>query len=390
MVDINENKKQNLTDMNNDLGIFLPHEIDNQERDELFEKYWQIINTGSPKQEDVFYVLYNYFNENEFSQHIIEKFYDTYWFIFVKISWRILSRLRMNYGVEIVARTLPFAVAEYIDVKLKFSEILILYNDDDAELFYTQIKQKLLSLDYPISFNEYGKNITISQFVKKINELEVKKDLSRFSMFANTQKALFYDIPDENELAKKDALRRTMEFIEMMYFFIKDSDVAAFKDAYFDKLNNQGGAKINEEIKEDLGAKLLVEYFTTNEKSNQALGMNLAKESAGPELADNEELTKGALFVEELLKHKKDIPPWIQEPATLRSLLTWLNSFEDKNKARKELEQLLRKELGENALADMDSALALVSLDEFLNKNNYSGDDLVHYDENDGEFKWGK
>ena len=146
MVDINENKKQNLTDMNNDLGIFLPHEIDNQERDELFEKYWQIINTGSPKQEDVFYVLYNYFNENEFSQHIIEKFYDTYWFIFVKISWRILSRLRMNYGVEIVARTLPFAVAEYIDVKLKFSEILILYNDDDAELFYTQIKQNIIIL----------------------------------------------------------------------------------------------------------------------------------------------------------------------------------------------------------------------------------------------------
>ena len=388
MADINKNAKQNLTDINNDLDIFLPREINDEERSALFEKYWQIINTGSPKQEDVFYVLYNYFNENEFSRHIIEKFYDTYWFIFVKISWRILSRLRMNYAVEIVARTLPFAVAEYIDVKLKFSEILILYNDDDAKLFYAQIKQKLLSLDYPVSFNEYGKNITISQFVKKINEWEAEQDLSRFSMFANIQKALFYDIPDENELAKKDALRRTMEFIEMMYFFVKDSDVTAFKDAYFDKLNNQSGSKISKGIKEELGAKLLVEYFT-GEKSNQALGINLVKESARSELTDNKKLTRSDLFVEELLKHKKNFTAWIQESSTLRSLLTWLNSFEDKNKARKNLEELLRKELGAAALADMETALAVASVDEFLNKNNYPGDDLIHFDEKAGGFKWG-
>ena len=388
MADINKNAKQNLTDINNDLDIFLPREINDEERSALFEKYWQIINTGSPKQEDVFYVLYNYFNENEFSRHIIEKFYDTYWFIFVKISWRILSRLRMNYAVEIVARTLPFAVAEYIDVKLKFSEILILYNDDDAKLFYAQIKQKLLSLDYPVSFNEYGKNITISQFVKKINEWEAEQDLSRFSMFANIQKALFYDIPDENELAKKDALRRTMEFIEMMYFFVKDSDVTAFKDAYFDKLNNQSGSKISKGIKEELGAKLLVEYFT-GEKSNQSLGINLVKESARSELTDNKKLTRSDLFVEELLKHKKNFTAWIQESSTLRSLLTWLNSFEDKNKARKNLEELLRKELGAAALADMETALAVASVDEFLNKNNYPGDDLIHFDENAGGFKWG-
>jgi len=388
MADINKNAKQNLTDINNDLDIFLPREINDEERSALFEKYWQIINTGSPKQEDVFYVLYNYFNENEFSRHIIEKFYDTYWFIFVKISWRILSRLRMNYAVEIVARTLPFAVAEYIDVKLKFSEILILYNDDDAKLFYAQIKQKLLSLDYPVSFNEYGKNITISQFVKKINEWEAEQDLSRFSMFANIQKALFYDIPDENELAKKDALRRTMEFIEMMYFFVKDSDVTAFKDAYFDKLNNQSGSKISKGIKEELGAKLLVEYFT-GEKSNQSLGINLVKESARSELTDNKKLTRSDLFVEELLKHKKNFTAWIQESSTLRSLLTWLNSFEDKNKARKNLEELLRKELGAAALADMETALAVASVDEFLNKNNYPGDDLIHFDEKAGGFKWG-
>ena len=388
MADINKNAKQNLTDINNDLDIFLPREINDEERSALFEKYWQIINTGSPKQEDVFYVLYNYFNENEFSRHIIEKFYDTYWFIFVKISWRILSRLRMNYAVEIVARTLPFAVAEYIDVKLKFSEILILYNDDDAKLFYAQIKQKLLSLDYPVSFNEYGKNITISQFVKKINEWEAEQDLSRFSMFANIQKALFYDIPDENELAKKDALRRTMEFIEMMYFFVKDSDVTAFKDAYFDKLNNQSGSKISKGIKEELGAKLLVEYFT-GEKSNQSLGINLVKESARSELTDNKKLTRSDLFVEELLKHKKNFTAWIQESSTLRSLLTWLNSFEDKHYARAELSGLLARELGAAALADMETALAVASVDEFLNKNNYPGDDLIHFDEKAGGFKWG-
>ena len=270
MADLNENLT---TDKTNAiiLDIFKPHELSEAERIDLFVKYDHMLNTGSPRFEDVFVILYNYFNENQFSPYFIEKYFDTYWLLFVKIGWRLLPRLQSKYTVDLVARTLPYAAAQYIDVKKEFSEILISYSDEDAKLFYTQIKQKLLSLDYPISFNEYGKNITISQLIKKINESGVEKDLSRFGMFADIQKAFFPDIPDDYEAAKKDALRRTMEFIEMMYFFAKDSDVGVFKGTYFDKINNQIGVKMSKEVKAELGAKVLAEYFSGEEESEDLI-----------------------------------------------------------------------------------------------------------------------
>ena len=57
MIDINENIKQNRTDANDDLSIFLPHELSDQERFDLFVKFDQVKNTGSPKPEEVFSVL---------------------------------------------------------------------------------------------------------------------------------------------------------------------------------------------------------------------------------------------------------------------------------------------------------------------------------------------
>ena len=349
-----------------DIFIFAPREIEESEMQKIRDQFYFQINSGSVKSIDIFNVMYGYFEESNFGLAEVKKVANTFWPLFVEISWRVLKMLNSDIQAKIIAYTLPFAVSQYINIKPAINGVFVgLYYYDDPNSLYNKVGELLKTSSLPIAFNEKGEKIIMGDFVKKISAGN-EGNVSKFQLMADFEKALFAE-GEKSENQKIDESKRFQELVEFIQFFIKGTDISKQVVNYLDSLDERITVDLDKEMKNIIGFNLLDAYFKGGEEENTEEPVD---------------------FVSDFLQNKPNFTAWIQEPATLRSLLTWLNSFDDKNKARKELEQLLRKELGENALTDMDSALALVSLDEFLNKNNYSGDDLVHYDEKEGKFEW--
>lgn len=370
MIDINENTQQKLTDVNADLAIFLPHDLSDMERAELFEKFGQVRIMLSPKPEDVFTVLYNYFNENEFSQYFIEKYRDTYWSVFVKLGWQILSKLNDDVFANFVARTLPFATSEYIDIKDKLLTELFSLEPLAAQSLYEKIKKIVFSLDYSVTFSEDGKSITLPVLIKQVINHQESEDL--------VKKSLFPDAENDVEQIKNSATIYTKDFIGILRFFaITPEDVSEYAGDYIRNRPENKDIELDKGLYGELGANLLEEYVADE------VGEETEKiQSRTNEISLN--------FLIELPKHKTDFIGWVTNATVLRSLLIWLGTFENKTDARKELAKQMETVLGNDSLANNDLVLAIAHLDEFLIKNGYSGDDFFHFEESDGTFKWGK
>lgn len=374
MADIKENTKQNINKSNDDLNIFLPHELSDEERIDLFEKFAQVLVVGSPKQDDVFVVLYNFFNENEFSPYFIEKYYDTYWFIFVKLGWKILPKLQDDVFANLVARTLPYAVSEYVNVKDILLTELFLMEPPLAQSVYNNIKRIIIYLNYPIAFNNEGKKIIISDLIKQFPNQQITNDL--------IQKALFPDAENDVEEVKKTAAQSTKDFIELLRFFaIKPEDISEYAGDYFRNRPENQDLEMDKELLGELGANLLEEYASAEESGETGEIVAVPLKETKTNLEE---------FLTELSKHKTDFVSWITTATTLRSLLLWLGTFSDKVQARKELAKNLETTLGNESLTNNDLVLAVAHLNEFLVKNGYTGDDFFHFEESDGSFKWGK
>ena len=345
------------------LDMFLPREIDNIERNNLFKKFNDVMIMGSPKLDDVFSVLYGYFNENKFSQDFIEKYYDTYWSFFVKLGWQLLSKLQDNIFVNFVAYTVPYAVSEHVNVKDKLLTELFLLEPPMAQSIYNDIKKIITSLNYPIAFNSDGKKIILSDLMKQYSNQQKLDDSVQSEMFRRIQKALFPDIENDAAEVKKSAAQSAKDFIELLSFFSKDiKEVSEYAGDYYRNRPENVDLEIDKELYGQIGAGL-VEEFSAAEK--------LVKTS----------------FIEELPKHKQDFIVWIADAQTLRGLLDWMKTFETGAKGREVLQSVLEKTLGAESLDNTDAVMAVAGLNEFLIKNNYSGDDLIHFDEQSEKFK---
>ncbi len=362
----NNTKKQ---DTSLDVLFFAPREVTEEEMSEIRNKFYDEMNHGSMKPTDIFNVMYDYFEKIDFAPNEIKKMADTFWPLFVKVSWRVLDLLNIEIQARIIALTMSFAVSLYINIKPAIEDILtILYYYDDPNSLYNKVGDFLRNSEMPVAFNEVGEKIIMKDFVKQIGSSSAD-NVSKFQTMADFEKALFGN-SEKTEEEKVDESKRFQELVNLIQFFIKGVEVNKHVISYLDSQDRRITPDLDKEMKSVIGFNLLDAYF---------------KDQTGAKSSEEE-----ADFVDNLSKNKPNFADWIQDPAVLRSMLTWLKTFEDKTKARKELEKLLQKELDGDVLKDVDSALAVVNLDEFLNKNDYPGDDLVHYDESAGEFKWGK
>ena len=349
-----------------EVDIFTPQPRSAGELYTIRQEFYNSLGGGQPDLVAVFLVMYDYFAENEFRAELIKEYYDTYWLWLVKAGWEIMPQLKEAVFVEIVARTCAYASAQHIPIIAKVAYYLAMEEVADAQKTYEKIKSKLKSLDYPIANNEFGEKIKLAQIMAKLSARKETEDLTRFELFAAIQKALFFgETVVESPEIKQEQIRRVNELIKLLSFFAQAADVQEFINDFYVKDAPPEGREIDEETKALLGANLL------------------RSELAAP--AEKEVKS----FAEALTKHKTDFADWATKADSLRLLLSHLNQFEDKNQARSQLQELLARALGAAALADMETALAVASVDEFLNKNNYPGDDLIHFDEKSGGFKWG-
>ena len=280
--------------------------------------------------------------------------------------------------VDFVSYTLPFATSAFIDIDDKLLEMFASKNYDQAEDLYKKIKNKMLSIDYPIAFNDIGEKLKVSDLRLLLNKKDDGANVSSYKVFEDTQKALFYDIVLDNENLKKDVALRSKKFVDRFSFFVGESKIDDYLLGYFENAKYNIADKLSDKAKKEIGANILKFYFDN---------FNLLDEV---DMEKEDQTSVIIPFSERLIENKSNFAIWINKPEALRSLLTWLQSFENKVKARQELEKLLQTELGNNGLQNIEIALAIVNLDEFLNKNNYPGEDMVHYDESMGNFKWGK
>jgi len=400
MADINDGKQLKNKQAEADLNIFAPREIMETEAREILEKIYVSLERDTPPSKDVFAVLFSYFKNNNFSALEMEKYKDSFWKMLVKVSWHILSRLNQETFIEVVARTLPYAVAEGINVKeAVFSEF---YGRpvEQAQATYDRIKEKISAMDYPIGFNEAGREITLSMLARKIRENSGAEDLARFELFSKAQKALFPDNEFVHESMKQGYTKSMTEFIEVLSFFANNVNPVDTVVKYVVEKPEYDEPKYDEKVKGMVAANLIEKYVLQNEEGDISLPPadrtpkksppqltktpNKAVEKKKPETAKEES------FAELLAKHKNDFSEWAKNTETLRQLLVWLGSFRQKSEARQGLKNLLERELGDKPSDDMEIAQAIIQLDEFLNKNNYSGADMIYFDENEGRFNWSK
>lgn len=363
--------------------LFSPCTVSADEFSEIRTEFDKALLGGTADPLDIFAVLYKYFNENNFNAVLIEKYADNFWDLFVRVSWHTIQSLKVPIFANVVAHTLSFATSLPIDMKNQIIAYLSLRTPAEARVIHEQVKKKIMSLDMPFFFSEEGKKITLSQVVKRLGVRVEDMDLSKFEMLPGIQKAIF---PGGDALVsagdKKYQIKKVMELIDVLSFFARGADhIQDYITDYYNSIDDRSQMELDDDSLALLGANIL-RLKAEQEARESFKSIKVEQKISLPGESDGN-------FVGELPKQKNNFSKWIAEPPTLRSLLSWLKETEDKTEARKKLEELFRRELGDSALADMETALALVGLDEFLNKNNYPGDDLVHYDENSGGFKWG-
>lgn len=365
-----------------DLEIFLPHEIKDGERGILFEKFSQSLVMDSPRQDDVFSILYNYFSENEFSQYFIEKYSDTYWSFFVRLGWQLLHKLKDNIFVDFVARTLPYATSEHINVKDKLLTELFLMEPAVSQSVYQDIKKLIYSLDYPISFSNDGKKVTISDLIKQYSNQQQVGDLARLGESEQIQKILFPSVENDAEEVKESTVQSTKDFIELISFFANDiREVSEYAGDYYRNRPEVADLGVDKEFYGQIGAGF-IEELSIEEKIKTGTEGEIRKvlQSPQPEAKKN--------FVDEIQSHKADFIGWTSDAGVLREMLDWLKTFESKEKSRIELLKLLQKVFNEKDLEDTELVSAVLNLNEFLSKNGYPGEDFIHFDEKDEKFKW--
>lgn len=375
-------KKIKPTDTKIDLDMFLPRAVSTEQMEAVRQQFSLALGGGVVDPVDIFVIMYDYFSGSNFATEEVGKFSNTFWPLFVRVAWEVMPVFKKEIFVEVVTRTLPYAIAQFIEVKDKLIYYLAMKEVDEAQEIYNKLKQRIKALNYPISFNQTGKNIMLGQVIKKLSAKPETSDLGKFEMFVDIQKAFFVGFTTvEDTLIKQDETRRVGEFIDVLAFLSHDADVQIYINDYYVKVNDHEFDELDEDSKAALGGNLV----RTTEGSAEATTKPPAREKP-----EQKKTPREISFAEQVSKQKNNFAAWSREAATLRSLLAWFKNFVDKKQARPELAKLLQTVLGEAALSDMETVLAIAQLDEFLHKNNYPGTDLIHFDENEEKFKWGK
>lgn len=376
-----KNNKQISTTQNKEMPLldsrdFIPRQLSKEEFSVLWQNTLKASALNSLQIKDFFAAMYEYFQKNNFALADIELYRNTYWRLFVRLGWKLLSQLQTDFVIGLVTYTLPYAVAENIDVKKEFADSFVFFKIEEGEMIHKGVKEKIKISDYPLTLNEAGRSITLAQLAAQIETAHDNKEVLSSEMMNKMQNAFFPDETDDSEETKKYKADMIAGFVELMSFFVKDTRLAPFVDKYFtEKYRPYQNLIVDEKMKAEIGKNLLEEYFTPdNEVENTEV------------VVAKEEIS----FLTELPKHKTDFIGWVTNASVLRSLLFWLGTFENKAEARKELAKQMETVLGNDSLTNNDLILAIAHLDEFLAKNGYAGDDFFHFEESDGTFKWGK
>lgn len=395
MVDI-ETKQINSQNNNDDskegfdFSIFSPREVSNEEARDILNKVYLSMDKDTPPAKDVFPILFNYFKDKGFAVEEIEKYHNTFWAMLVKISWHILSSLNDDTFAEVVARTLPYAVSQNVEIKDAVYSGFYERVYEKSQEIHDKIKEKILIFNCPIAFNDSGKGVVLSELAKTISQTKQDQDLSRFELLPKVQKALFPDsdlLPDN---LKQDNIRRTTEFIEVLKFLAGDVKAEDVVVDYVVSKPEYDEPEYGDEVKGMVAANLLEKYvFSEQEGGGVETESKETKQPAEAQPKPTTEVTKKSL-PELIAENKNNFREWSKHTESLRSVVDWMKQYEDKIKARIELLKLLREHLGDKSLDDEDNIFALARLDEFLTNNGYSGDELIHFDEQDLSFKWGK
>jgi hypothetical protein len=164
------------------------------------------------------------------------------------------------------------------------------------------------------------------------------------------------------------------------------------QEEFFDKLEKDPELLANDKVIQPLIEmiayiyRLLISgYFILEpgaKKSVDILAKELQKE-AQQELLQRKRMS----FPDQLAEHSGEIATWIDQTASLQALLSWLKTFESKQKARDAFVLLLQKHISDIS-EDMETASALIQIDGFLKQQGFTGKDLLFFDEQEGVFKF--
>ena len=111
------------------------------------------------------------------------------------------------------------------------------------------------------------------------------------------------------------------------------------------------------------------------------------------------EIFKKVLWTKKGRKHAEQVLPQVLDPAVFKledklpdqnvreGFVLWLKQFTNKTAAKKQLISFL-KEKDPNAIQSEAAVAAIVDLEDYLKSQKLIEDELVRFDESDGQFHW--
>lgn len=292
---------------------------------------------------------------------------NTYWKLFVYATWHDFNVLSEEDLLRAVTYQIPDAFAMDYDVleSIMWYLILVTKTYDDRKALYQKIKDNFFNSNMVLGVAG-NNNITISSIVTETIRLDQRKN---DSMQTAALLARLKTMMSGNKISSKyvyaDETKFAGSFFDLIHFFIGvETDGIGFVLDSF-------------EIKD-----------TFAETESDTSGISDAQKEKVIPTAPPVQVVKP--FPEEFVEHKNDFVHWMIHAITMREMLVWLEKFHDNKKARAELFNLIQQNIDEKNLENNDFITALVRLDEFLVKNNYGGNDFIHFDEKNSAFVWNK
>jgi len=375
---------------------YIPNKAKLSNFQETEDKFFLEDYVGIKNQDEIYEQLDSYFSAASIEDLLFYR--NTYWKLYVYCTWDSLNKLTEEEFLVVVEKQIPDALSMGIDVWEKIIWYLGLRPGYplDVGTKYEKIKNSFFNSQMVFGLDGKDK-VKISKIINDIvlldrqgnDSLEVADFLTKIEKIISDNKINskhFYGTPTE----------AARNFLDLVHFFIGVDasgieyviNSALWPDVDLALTLGGGLGVVPTEETEGVSTE-----EASEKKEDAGLAENKTPESA-PSAVSNIEPKRDVIteksFVEELSEHKNDFKEWTKHAETLRKVLDWLKSFTDNKKARQELKIILEKTLGSKSLEDTDNIFALARLDEFLIKNNYGGDDLIHYDEDSDSFKWGK
>jgi hypothetical protein len=396
MEDVNQKIDTSTQEPSTDVQFFVPRKLSEDEMSKVRGKFFVALSIGSPNEKEIFDVMFKFFAESNFDLNVIDEYKDTFWPLFVKVAWKILPDLNNDVYVDVFVRTVPHAVAEFIDVEDATMDSLFVATNEDVIEIYKKIKEDLKNSNYPVSFSEFGRNITISKLVEYLSNSGIQEDYSELELFKDLQYAIFDDENDVETVKKNNAKKINGLFRLLAYFLTDLSEIEIVKKVgeYFESKPENRDIELDSTTKGMVAANIL-EGLSEEESEESGVVEDVAEVAESTKVEEQKtepepkiEDEKAVSFAKDLSKNKKKFVGWITQGKVLRNLLGWMKSFEDNTKAREELKKLLKDNLGDKSLENNDYIVAIAHLDDFLAKNNYTGEDLFYFDEKENKFVW--